>query len=76
MQAYKKDIRYPNYLIIFMGWYQGEWWLVEEGGCTPDEKKTILSRSLSVHHFTNSVPNDRITKSGIVSVIAVNQDDT
>lgn len=69
-QAYEKNMKYPRFLIILMGWYEGKWWLREsDESCSSKEREEILEYALSVHHFTYRIPNNLTTTSGIVMLL-------
>ena len=68
IQAYRRGLRYPSHFIIFMGWYQGRWWLRQDGSetCTAEERETIMQYFITVHHYNFLVPDDRNTTTGLV----------
>ena len=68
IQAYRRGLRYPRHLFIFMAWYQGRWWLRrdENETCTAEERETVLLHALLVHHFNFEVPDDYNTTTRLV----------
>ena len=77
VQAYKRNIRYPRYLLLTLGWYSQLWWRLEGEGenlnCTVEERESVLSSSLAFLQFsflngTSEVDRNLVTTSGIVSM--------
>ncbi len=67
-QAYRADLHYPGHLIILMGWYLEDWWMMqtEDLNCSAEERESIMNYALAVHHFNFLIPEDVQTTSGIV----------
>ena len=52
-QASRRDLHYPRHLLLTYGWYDQEWWLVEDQNlpCTAQERESVLNRTLAVLQF-------------------------
>ena len=52
-QAYQRGLRYPRHLFLTYGWYDHNWWLVEDQNlsCTAQERENVLNRTLAFLQF-------------------------
>ena len=71
-QAFKREIRLPQYLLLTLGWYENFWWRVEDEGlnCTVEERESVLLSSLaglSFKFLDEEADEDLTTSTGIVS---------
>lgn len=50
MQAYKKNLRLPQYLFVTIGWYRDFWWTESYPNltCTVEEIESMILSSLSL----------------------------
>ena len=70
-QAYQRGLRYPRHLLLTYGWYEHNWWLVEDQNfsCTAQERESVLSMSLSFLQFDFLEDRNLTTDTGIVSLL-------
>ena len=72
LQAYKKGIFFPKFLLLTLAWYEESWWKVdtENLSCTVDQREKVLESSLAFIHieYLNEAEHaNRNTTTGIVS---------
>ena len=68
-QAYQRGLRYPRHLFLTYGWYDQNWWLVEDQNlsCTAQERESVLGRSFAFLQFDFLDGRNLTTDTGIVS---------
>ena len=74
LQAFRLDIRLPQYLLMTLGWYIDSWWTVDDESlnCTVEERESVLPSSLAVLNtfFLDEINDVNLTTTvGIVSFI-------
>ena len=81
MQAFEHGIRYPQYMFLFYGWYESNWWVGTEeeqnilrnmsafSGCTAEQRASVVPYSLAPlqAEFLQDQNESTIISSGIVS---------
>ena len=81
MQAFEDGIRYPQYIFLFYGWYENNWWVGTEeeqdllrnmsafSGCTAEQRASVVPYSLAplLAEFLQDQNESTIISSGIVS---------
>ena len=72
-QAYQHGLRYPHHLLLTLGWYDHNWWLVEDRNfnCTAQERESVLPMSLSFLQFDFLHDRNLTTDTGIVRLLFV-----
>ena len=71
MQAYKRGIHYPKYMLLTYGWYSNGWWKGEatssQYNCTDEQRASVLLNTLAP--LTQEYPLDfeAVAEPGIVS---------
>ena len=81
VQAFEHNIRYPQYIFLFYGWYDSEWWVGTEkeqellrntsmySDCTVEQRASVVPYSLAPlqAEFLDDQNKSAIISSGIVS---------
>ena len=86
LQAYKHKKRYPQYLFLFLGWYDENWWTLTGEAqesvhelypdCTSEHIASVVPYSLAplLAEFLVDQNESTVTDSGIVSFFYYNMD--
>ena len=81
MQAYEHKKRYPQYLFLFLGWYDDNWWTLKGEelenvkkrypDCTSEHIASVVPYSLAplLAEFLSDQDESTVTSSGIVSCL-------
>ena len=72
LQAFKREIHLPRYMLLIPGWYNSFWWRMKDEGlnCTVKERERVLLSSLAAQNveFRDEEADKNFTTStGIVS---------
>ncbi len=72
LQAHHHGVRYPQYLLLTLGWYDSGWWTVGEGeedtlSCTQADREAVLDNTLIIWQFNFITDFSSVADSGIVS---------
>ena len=74
VQAYHKDLRYPQYVWITHGWYPEQWWNISQEiygnqsqTCSSEEVAEFLNGVIAIQSFPTADDRYVQTKSGMVS---------
>ena len=73
MQAFKRGLRYPQYVYLLYGWYRHQWWHISSDNdnvtCTRSQMEQVLERSILVTQYPEILNRSQITDTGEVTCI-------
>ena len=68
-------MKYPNYVWIVHNWYNLDWWMQNDSGCTDLELRDMLNMQLIIDHYPRIDEAD-MDKPNIGNIVSINRSST